>query len=139
MEKAEKLVRSKAIGIRLNPKIHYLAELAARDNKLKLSSFIEQAVTRALYPAAVQGDEPNVSEPSKPKHLWMEHLWDVDEADRFFLLAAARPDLMTIEQQTLWKLLSEKLTRKNGKFNRQQFRELWDEFVGGVRRDAGVE
>ena len=36
-------------------------------------------------------------------------LWDVDEADRFFLLGG-RPDLMTIEQQTLWKLLSEKLS-----------------------------
>lgn len=133
--KAEKLVRTKTVGVRLDPKIHYLAELAARYQQRTLSGFIEWAVTRALTPAAMQENEPNVLE-AKP--LWMEGYWDVDEADRFYLLGS-RPDLMTIEQQTVWKLLSEKLSRKNGKFNRQQFRELWDEFVGGIRRDAGID
>ena len=141
MAAVEKLVRSKAIGIRLDAKIHYLAQLAAQEQQCTLNKFIEKAVIKALSAEAMQEDEPNVTEPNgpvEPKPLWMEGLWSPDEATRFFLLGS-RTDLMTPEQRTLWKLLSEKLTRKNGKFNRQQFRELWDEFVGGIRRDAGID
>jgi hypothetical protein len=139
--KSKQMARTKVIGVRLNPKIHYLAELAARYQQRTLSGFIEWAVTRALTPTVMQEAEPNVSEPlgpTQPRPLWMEGLWDVDEADRFLLLTS-RTDLMTIEEQTLWKLLSEKLSRKNGKFNRLEFRALWNEFVGGARRDAGIE
>jgi len=134
--------RSETVTVRLDPKIRYLAELAAREQQRTLSNFIEWAVRHALTSAVMAEDEPTPgTEPifNRPAPLWMEGLWDADEADRFLLLGASRPDLMTTEQQTLWKLLSEKLTRKNGKFNRTQFRELWDEFVGGIRRDAGVE
>lgn len=133
-KKPANVTRSETVTVRLNPRIHYLAELAARYQQRTLSGFIEWAVTRALTPEVMQDDEHDVSE---PRPLWMEGMWDVDEADRFYLLGS-RPDLMTIEQQALWKLLSEKLSRKNGKFNRIQFRELWNEFVGGIRKDAGV-
>jgi hypothetical protein len=35
--------------------------------------------------------------------------------------------------------LSDKLIREHGSFNLSQFREAWDEFVGGIRRDSGIE
>ncbi len=39
--------------------------------------------------------------------MWFESLWDVDQADRLFLLATTRHSLLTIAEQRLWKLLSE--------------------------------
>jgi hypothetical protein len=112
-----------------------LAELAARYQQRTLSGFFEWAVTRALTPEVMQDDNHDVSE---PRPLWMEGLWDVDEADRFFMLGT-RPDLMTIEQQAIWTLMREKLSRNNRKFNRQQFRELWADSFGGTRSDRGVK
>jgi hypothetical protein len=141
MAAVEKLVRSKAIGIRLDAKIHYLAQLAAQEQQCTLNKFIEKAVIKALSAEAMQEDEPNVTEPTapvEPKPLWMEGLYSADEATRFFMLGA-RQDLMTADQKTLWKLLSDKLTRDHGSFNLSQFRAAWDEFVGGARRDAGIE
>jgi len=34
-------------------------------------------------------------------------LWDVDEADRFVKLALNYPDLLTHDEQVLWKLIQE--------------------------------
>jgi hypothetical protein len=139
-KKPANTTRSETVTVRLDPKLFYLAGLAAKEQQRTLSNFIEWAVRHALTAEVMLEDEPTPgTEPTfkKPAPLWNEGLWDVDEADRFFLLGS-RPDLMSDSELTLWKLLTEKLSRKNGKFNLQQFRELWDEFVGGIRRDAGI-
>ena len=120
--KAEKQVRTKTVGVRLNPKIHYLAELAARYQQRTLSGFIEWAVTRALTPEVMQGEEPNVLE-ARP--LWMEGMWDVDEADRIFRLAS-RSDLMPIEQQRFFKLFMLHMESIGEKANLSAFREFWN-------------
>jgi hypothetical protein len=36
-----------------------------------------------------------------------DYLWDVDEADRFVKLAIRYPNLLTHEEQVLWKLIRE--------------------------------
>ena len=136
MAAIEKLVRSKAIGIRLDAKIHYLAQLAAQEQQCTLNKFIEKAVIKALSVEAMQEDEPNG--PVEPKPLWMEGLYSPDEATRFYMLGG-QTHLMDPGQLTLWKLLSDKLIREHGSFNLSQFREAWDEFVGGIRRDSGIE
>jgi hypothetical protein len=126
--KAEKLVRTKTVGVRLDPKIHYLAELAARYQQRTLSGFIEWAVTRALTPVGMQEDESNVSEPlgpMQPKRLWMEGMWDVDEADRIFLLAS-RPDLMTIEHQRFFKFFMLHMESIGKPASQKAFREFWN-------------
>jgi hypothetical protein len=122
--------RSETVTVRLDPKLRYLAEIGAREQQRTLSSFIEWAVRRALTPAAMWEDEPEVSEPVgpfQPKPMWMEGLWDVDEADRFFLLAAARHDLLTIPEQRLWKLFTMHTEYTGAKITIQAFREFWND------------
>ena len=123
-----KTSRSETVSVRLDPKIAYLAELAARYQQRTLSSFIEWCVRQTLKQGNVN-DEPSYSYDVPLKQpLWCEGLWDVDEADRFFLLASAHPDWLTSDEQCLWKLISESafLWSKDRKISRRVLREHWD-------------
>ena len=127
MAAVEKLVRSKAIGIRLDAKIHYLAQLAAQEQQCTLNKFIEKAVIKALSAEAMREDV-NVTEPNgpvEPKPLWMEGLWSPDEATRFFLLGS-RTDLMTIEQQRFFKLFTLHMELSGKPAGLKAFREFWN-------------
>jgi hypothetical protein len=133
--------RFDTLNMRIDPKLKYLAEIAAREQERTLTSFIERAVRSALTPESVQ-EEPTPGTEIKTRRvlpMWMDGLWDVDEADRFFLLATIRPDLLTVAEQTTWKVLCNTLTDKGGEINLSRFRALWNEFIGGARRDAGIE
>ncbi len=44
----EKNIRTETIGFRLEPKLQFAAELAARKQKRSLSNFIERAVEEAV-------------------------------------------------------------------------------------------
>jgi hypothetical protein len=124
--------RSETVGVRLDPKLRYLAELAAREQQRTLSGFIEWAIRKVL-----QGDvleEPDYGPdpiPKQPAPLRGEGLWDVDPADRFVLLASARLDLLTIREQRLWKTICQQplLMDKKGKLNRAKVREFWGDIV----------
>lgn len=97
--------RSEVVTVRLDPKLKYLAELAARKHRRPLSSFIEWAVEQSLsevvldesanYPISVAAAERS------------HNLWDLDEPDRIVRLALNFPDLLTHEEQVLWKLVRE--------------------------------
>ena len=104
-----KLSRSETVTVRLDPKLRYLAELAARLHRRTLSSYIEWAVKESLE-----------EEPLRPVHLApgliasdrtigseAEYLWDVDDADRFAKLALRYPHLLSHEEQVRWKLIRE--------------------------------
>ena len=109
-----KLSRSEITTIRLDPKLRYLAELAARKQRRTLSSFIEWAVESTLNRLPISewdGGEYTFREKA-------EQLWDVDEADRFAKLAFGFPELMTHDEQVIWKLVKE-----NGGLWRGVFRE----------------
>jgi hypothetical protein len=97
-----RLSRSEIVTVRLDPKLRYVAELAARKQRRTLSSFIEWAVEQSL--ATLQLSSAEYAEPA-----WKESdsLWDVDEADRFVKLAVHYPDLLTHEEQVLWKVIRE--------------------------------
>jgi hypothetical protein len=123
MKAEPKKKTSETLNMRIDPKLKFLAELAARESQRTLSGFIEWAIKRALTPGAMQEDEPNVSE--QPKPLWMEGLWDVDEADRFFKLAS-RQDLMSIEQQRFFKFFMLHMEYTGKKATLKAFREFWN-------------
>ena len=96
-----KLARSETVTVRLDPKLRYLAELAARKQRRTLSSYVEWVIEDSLsrtnlYPS---GDTSLGDEASS--------LWDVDEADRFAKLALRHPELLTHEEQVRWKLVRE--------------------------------
>ncbi|MDR2166074.1 MAG: hypothetical protein LBO79_10770 [Zoogloeaceae bacterium] len=100
-----KLTRSETVTIRLDPKLRYLAELAARKQRRTVSSFIEWAVEESLarvmlYVGTGYNGNDDVSVQDEAGLLW-----DVDEAERFVRLAVAYPELLTIEEQEKWKML----------------------------------
>ena len=98
-----KLSRSETVTVRLDPKLRYLAELAARLHRRTLSSYIEWSIKEALDAEILkqtQDDRYTIGDEA-------ENLWDVDEADRFAKLALRYPHLLSHEEQVRWKLIRE--------------------------------
>lgn len=102
-----KLSRSETVTVRLDPKLRYLAELAARKQRRTLSSFIEWAIEDCLHRVEIYHGSGYSHDNSLSVHDEIKTLWDVDEADRFCKLAISYPDLLTHEEQRLWKLIKE--------------------------------
>lgn len=103
--RGSKLTRSETVTVRLDPKIRYLAGLAARKQRRTLSSYIEWALEDSLarvelYHGSGYNDETSTTIADEAAHLW-----DVDEAERFVRLAIRYPELLTHEEQEWWKLL----------------------------------
>jgi len=124
-KKALNTARSETVTVRLDPKLHYLAGIAAREQVRTRSGFIEWAVRRTLSDKAAMLNEPLVGDGPGAPPLWEEHLWDVDEADRFFSLATLRPGLLTIPEQRLWKLFTMHMQHTKRKITSASFREFW--------------
>lgn len=104
--------RTKTVGVRLDPKLKYAAELAARKQRRSLSSFIEWAVQEAVDQvpmASVSGLAP--STPWKVMH-W---LWDVSPSTRLVKLAINFSGLLTYDEQVLWHLIREHPAMWRGK------------------------
>ena len=112
--------RSDTLNMRIDPKLKYLATLGARELDLTLSRFIERAIERALTAEAMQDGD---SVPSKP--FYNEGFWDEAEADRFFMLANFRHDLLIISEQRLWKLFTSHYIGK--KYTLKDFRAFWND------------
>jgi hypothetical protein len=102
---AKKALRSETTSIRFDPKLKYLAELAARKQRRSLSSFIEFAVERTL--GEVNFSEGSDNEAPTSIESVGDQLWDVDEPDRFVKLAFRYPEILTYAEQILWKLIRE--------------------------------
>jgi len=98
-----KLNRSETVTIRLDPQLRYLTELAARSQRRTVSSFIEWAIDKAL--ANVMLPDPTEGEVNLKYAAGL--LWDPDEADRLVRLGLYYQELLTYEEQVLWKLVQE--------------------------------
>ena len=98
--------KSQIVTVRLDPRLKYLAELAARRQRRPLSSFIEWAIEESLAQVHPAADPAREREPETFKDI-ASKLWDVDEPDRFVRLAIRYPDLLDHEEQRLWKLIRE--------------------------------
>src|SRR5215467_4773736 len=96
-----KLNRTETVTIRLDPKLRYLTELAARKQRRTVSSFIEWAIEQALSHVELD-DEKTVAQEAGI-------LWDTDEAYRVSKLGLRYPALLTYDEQVLWKLIREYL------------------------------
>lgn len=97
-----KLSRTETVTVRLDPRLRYLAEIAARAQRRTLSSFIEWSVEQALKTQALNVDgRGTVADEA-------EELWDVDALDRFAKLARRHPHLLTHEEQVRWKEFEER-------------------------------
>lgn len=98
-----KLNRTETVTLRLDPKLRYLTEIAARTQRRSTSSFIEWAIVESLKLIHLDNTSAGVITLSQRASL----LWDVDEPDRFVKLALRYPNLLTHEEMVLWKLVSE--------------------------------
>lgn len=122
--------RTSNVSVRFEPRIHYLATLAAREQGRTVSSFIEWAVRHTLADAAARrvNLEPMPGAwPAPPEPLLMESFWDVEEADRFFNLATMAPRLLTLSEQRLWKLFAMYIEHSGKKITIQEFRKFWND------------
>lgn len=104
-ESGGKLNRSETVTVRLDPKLRYLADLASRKQRRTLSSFIEWAVEASLrevklYHGSNYNDDHDISVDEESSQLW-----DVDDSERFARLAIKYPELLTHQEQEIWKLL----------------------------------
>lgn len=146
-----KLTRTQTVTVRLDPKLRYLAELAARKHRRTLSSFIEWAIEESLNKVMLysddDGNERTVASLAKD-------LWDVDEPDRFARLSLAFPELLTHDEQVLWKLIEEEPymweeKEKTGKkltwiihfpnLAIHRLRRNWGKFLAVARGEAELE
>src|SRR5215831_5198048 len=86
-----KLQRTETVTLRLDPKLRYLTELAARRQRRTVSSFIEWAIEHALSDVILGEDSHGLVNVALAAYL----LWDPHEADRFAKLALYYPELLT--------------------------------------------
>lgn len=122
-----KLSRSEITTVRLDPKLRYLAELAARKQRRTLSSFIEWAIEDSLDRFNLrEWDSGNITLFSQA-----EILWDVDESDRLAKLALNFPELLTHDEQIIWKLIKE-----NGYFWRGSFHKVSNDWTWTVQESS---
>jgi hypothetical protein len=93
--------RSITVQASLDPKLHYLAVLAARKQRRSLSSFLEWAVKERL------------------NEMWklaaeVDDLWHPNKAERLARLAERYPELLTYQEEVIWKRFSEERERLAG-------------------------
>lgn len=95
--------RTEVFAMRLDPKLKYLAEIAARKQRRSLANFMEWAIELGLQNTELSHDEQYSAS------VWDKSgaLWDVDEADRFAKLVFTTPELMNYDEQILWKVICE--------------------------------
>lgn len=147
-----KLVRSVTVTVRLDPRLHYLAELAARKQRRTLSSFIEWSIEDTLNRVNIfEGVDPNGNHLVTSFSDAANGLWDVDEADRFAKLAFRYPDMLNHTEQVAWKLIRENGLLWKGSYNlanrwtwtvregglvAERLRQYWDIFNKVARGEA---
>jgi predicted transcriptional regulator len=124
--------KSEVVTVRLDPKLKYLAELAARKHRRPLSSYIEWAVEQSL--SRVWLEEPFNGEEgvSVADAERAQHLWDLDEPDRVVRLALNYPALLTHEEQLVWKLVREHGLVWKGRFPGPSADWTWEIKEGSV-------
>lgn len=98
--KRETTLRSETISVRLDPKLRYLAKVAAQKQRRPISSFVEWAVEKSLAFVEIGPDGKTIADHAN-------FLWDVDEPDRLIKLAFHFEELLNHEEQLVWKLIKD--------------------------------
>lgn len=136
-----KLARSEVATLRLDPKLRYFIELAARKQRRTISSYLEWAAEQSLDLIRLTDSAGS----SSSLAYEVEQLWDVDKVERFVKLASNHPDLLNHREQMLWKLIRQNQyvwPRHGGEqplanLNIGKLRAHWDQFVAVASGKAG--
>jgi hypothetical protein len=139
--------KTETVSVRLDPKLRYLTELAARALRRSTSSYLEWSIQDSLHRVLItQEIDSRGNYKGKSISEVAATLWDVSEADRFARLALRYPDLLTHSEQILWKLIRENAYLWKGRPDEagdrteanliwERLREKWDLFNAVARGD----
>lgn len=97
------LTRSQIVTVRLDPKLKFGAELAARKQRRTISSFIEWAVEETLDRIEITPGDTDSGSISNA----MVRAWDIEEAYRITKLAIHYPQLLSFEEERVWRIICE--------------------------------
>jgi uncharacterized protein (DUF1778 family) len=131
--------RSQVVGVRLDPRTRYLADVAARVQRRSLSGFIEVAILEALERQKIRPRELHSSSVIDVA----DQIWSPSEPRRFIALATRFPELLTYEEQMMWATIEECAyfwpgfwgqsnnvrDQENWRWNTEESEALLDEFV----------
>ncbi|MGF6470143.1 hypothetical protein [Paraburkholderia youngii] len=145
-QKTAKLQRSEVVTVRFDPRLRYLVELAARKQRRTVSSFLEWAAEQAINEVTI-GTKVFEDEPGFPRTEdvsagdWADLLWDVDRPDRLAKLGQHFPELLTYDEQIIWKRIQEDAEVWHGgaQLDFPLMRSRWARYVEGVSRAAEEE
>lgn len=121
--------RTEVFAMRLDPKLKYLAEIAARKQRRSLANFIEWTIEQAL--GQVNLEEGGFNDRGITVADMSAKLWALDESDRLVQLAQLYPDLLTYEEQLIWRVITE-----HSAYNKQTQR--MSKFMGSLGVDVGL-
>lgn len=99
--------RTEVFAMRLDPKLKYLAEIAARKQRRSLANFIEWSLEQSLKEVLLLESVDFNGEYNKSVFDEANKLWDLEPSDRFIKLAENYPDLLNYEEQLIWKAIFE--------------------------------
>lgn len=118
-----KLQRTETVSIRLDPRLNYLCELAARSQRRTKSSFIEAAIDEKIQSMPITSWRDS----DMPSTLGdrADYLWHVREHARLISLGLVAPHLMTFEEQEIWATISEHGHFWRGRWVREGDVERW--------------
>lgn len=92
--------RTEVFAMRFDPKLKYLAEIAARKQRRSLANFVEWAIHKAIEDVPIVDGGPMVADVAMK-------LWALDEPVRLINLAANYHELLTYDEQLIWRVICE--------------------------------
>jgi len=98
-----RLARSEVATLRLDPKLQYSLDLASREKRSTISSYLEEIADKSLKGVFLRGRDGSFRSVADLK----EHLWDRDPVNRLLKLVREYPDLLNRDEQVIWKLIQE--------------------------------
>ncbi len=104
------MVRSETLTFRLDARLKFLADLAARSQHRKLSNYVEQTLEQSFANVLIEDErEPNTGTGERPygKSLadMADQLWDVNESTRFLNVVHTAPWLVTDGESKLLRVV----------------------------------
>lgn len=148
-----KLGRTETVSIRLDPRLNYLCELAARSQRRTKSSFIEATLAEQIQRQVInKWRDVDPGDPDTFGHR-ADVLWHVRESQRLVSLGIIAPELMTFEEQQIWALIEENGFFWRGRWqgdvwrfdvdldsiNRERIDEHWEDLLAVARGEKSRE
>jgi len=136
--------KSETLSVRLNVKVRYLVDLAARKQRRTLSSYVAWALEDSLSRVFITEEVDSRGNRKSLSEVGMS-LWD---PERLVRLALKYPELLTFHEQLVWKLIRENhyLWKRSWADNStqdlseadldwQRLHEIWEIFNAVARGD----